>query len=203
MSGHYAHLIAQRDAVLSTARMSPSARARAKGESFYQPPAKTHVITVDCSRPEERKIESEAPVVVAGRPPVMSRPRRISIPPRLNLTGHYGRSFSGKPVPDHAAAASKARDIITVFADVFGVEIELLLSPERRKKYSRPRQAAMYLMGKHLRLSQTTIGEIFKRDHTTVTSSNDRVAKLLATDRGFRSTYELATHKLRQLWSAL
>lgn len=37
MSGHYDYLVAQRDAVLSTARMSPVARARALGKRLYMP----------------------------------------------------------------------------------------------------------------------------------------------------------------------
>lgn len=53
MSGHYDYLIAQRDAVLSTARMSPAARARAMGKRFYQVPNVTW-ITVEKPKPVEK-----------------------------------------------------------------------------------------------------------------------------------------------------
>lgn len=190
MSGHREYLIGRRDAVLSTCRVPPTARARIMGERpAYQPIVETPKQAV-------------AAVLPAARPAPLSLIQpRIPVPSRLTVTGRYGRSYGGKPVPDHAGTSAKVRDIITVFADVFGVEIELLLSSERRKKYARPRQAAMYLMAKHLRLSQTTIGEIFKRDHTTVTSSVAKITQLLAEDRSFQCRYEFATHQLRQLWA--
>lgn len=55
--------------VLSTARISPAARARALGKTFYQIPAKTHLITVDCTKPGERKVELYVPAIVKTEPP--------------------------------------------------------------------------------------------------------------------------------------
>ena len=49
-----------------------------------------------------------------------------------------------------------------------GVTVEDMRSPKRARKYSRPRQAAMYLSYKALDKSTTQIGRFFNRDHTTV-----------------------------------
>lgn len=190
VTGQYMHLVNKRDAVLSTARVSPADRARIMGLRLYQPIV------------EAPKQMVAAPLPAARPAPLSPIQPRIPIPDRLNLSTK-GRRRGGNAVPDHAGMAAKARDVITVFAEVFQVEVEGILSRRLSKKYARPRQAAMYLMAKHLRLSQTTIGAILQRDHTTVTSANILVTRLLVEDLGFRCRYEYATDRLRQLWSML
>ncbi len=63
--GHYHYLVAQRDAILSSARMSPAARARAMGRKFHPTPA--------------------VPVVAEPAPPTPKK--RLGLGPRATLIG--------------------------------------------------------------------------------------------------------------------
>lgn len=76
--GHMDEMHARRDAILRGCRISQAARARIMGRPRWLPPAKSHTVTVDCARPEERKIEKGAPpvttepvkaVAIEARPP--------------------------------------------------------------------------------------------------------------------------------------
>lgn len=200
MTGHAEYLKGRRDAVLSTARISDAARARIMGRPIHRAPAKVHAITVDCAKPDERKVEVGDPV---SPPKRRARQRRISIPaPTLSSRGG-GYGGGTVPAPDIDAVSKKARDIIHVACTVFAVDVESVLSVERSRKYARPRQAAMSLMAKLLKLSQPAIGRIFTRDHSTVTYAvTHKVPELLATERGFRVRYAYATRKIRRLWGA-
>ena len=67
MTGHYLHLVAARDAILSTARMSPAARARAMGRTYYQP------------------VAAVVPAVVEPAPPLPKK--RLGLGPRSTAIG--------------------------------------------------------------------------------------------------------------------
>jgi len=187
--GHYHHLIDQRNRVLSTARMSPAARAAAMGKKYeYVDPAEVATAAV-----------TAAPITVMmpckGK---YSRRWRVNIPnPTMSTKGGYRAALVvGDDIPN------KARDIIHVCCRIWRVNVDLLLSPLQSRQYARPRQAAMSMMAKQLRLSQKAIGRIFSRDHTTVMhAATHLVPRLLLEDRGFRVRYEYAGRELRKLWA--
>lgn len=187
MSGQYAHLIARRDAILATARMSPEARARAMGVRYHPPMTVPAVIAT--------KTEPPAP------PPPPKRQTRIEAPPVLRKARSTSKMCLG--IADHASIAVKARDIIHICCAVWGVEVDEVLTEARSRRMARPRQAAMHMMANHLRISQPSIAAFFKRDHTTVTTSvKHRVPRLMERDRAFCCRYRWAMRKLRRMWAA-
>lgn len=61
--------------------------------------------------------------------------------------------------------------ILSSVAEVFGIKIEDMLSKSQSRDSTLPRQIAMYLLRKELKLPYMKIGDIFHRDHSTVMSS--------------------------------
>ncbi len=189
MTDHYLHLVAQRERILSTARISTAARARAMGQKQYAPIVdKPAVVARPIAEPVAKPVEVIPPAVVA----------RIRIPDGMSRAGWGG------PVPaeEIGEVSQKAKDIITVCCTVWQVSVDGVLSADRSRVYVRPRQAAMAMMATHLKLSQPAIGKIFKRDHSTVThAATHKVPELLARDRGFRVRYAYAVRLLRKMWA--
>jgi chromosomal replication initiator protein len=65
--------------------------------------------------------------------------------------------------------------IVSAVANQFGIRVEDLLGKSQRQEYAQPRKVAMYLCRNQLGLPYTRIGEIFKRDHSTVMTSVKQV----------------------------
>lgn len=166
--GHRDALIAERKAIL--ANVAPRHRWRILGvkRRAILPPV-THAITVDCSRPEERRVE-----VVIARPP------RPKIKP---------------PAPSRVTIVPRAATlrILAAVADAFGVTVGDLCSPSRRRPYSWPRFAAMDLLYAQPGWSTVMVGkQIGGRDHTTVLAGIKRAKGLRATFPDYRHRYEAA-----------
>ncbi len=68
-------------------------------------------------------------------------------------------------------AALTPQKIIQFCSEHYGIRPEDILSKAQTRECSEPRQVAMYLCRKDLKLPYTKIGEIFGRDHSTVMSS--------------------------------
>lgn len=68
-------------------------------------------------------------------------------------------------------------------ADYFQIEISDLKSPRRMKELSHPRQVAMYLCKKHLKVSFPEIGNKFGgKDHTTVIHAYRKIEAMVEND---------------------
>ena len=67
--------------------------------------------------------------------------------------------------------------IIEEVADFYSVKESEIKSVSRKKEFVYPRQVAMYLIKKHLKSSFSVIGEIFKRDHTTIIYAYNKIQK--------------------------
>ncbi|MCH9613499.1 MAG: Chromosomal replication initiator protein DnaA [Chlamydiia bacterium] len=65
--------------------------------------------------------------------------------------------------------------ILKVVADKFGIRIDDILSKSQSRDIALPRQIAMYLCRKELKMPYIKIGSLFARDHSTVMSSIKRV----------------------------
>ena len=77
--------------------------------------------------------------------------------------------------------------IIRVVAKTYGVDEERLLSKQRSRDVSLPRQVAMYLIREETGASLPQIGEALGgRDHTTVMYGCDKISDRLETDDGLR-----------------
>lgn len=85
---------------------------------------------------------------------------------------------TGSLTPEH---------IIRVVAKIYGVDEERLLSKQRSRDVSLPRQVAMYLIREETGASLPQIGEALGgRDHTTVMYGCNKISDRLETDDGLR-----------------
>ncbi len=75
-------------------------------------------------------------------------------------------------------------DIIQKVWDHFGIEVEWILWPNRRKEFMIPRQVAMYLLKTKMNYTFERIGNIFSgRNHAAVLYSCNKLEKLIKTDQ--------------------
>ena len=80
-----------------------------------------------------------------------------------------------------------AEQVIRAVADVFGLTPDQLLSRNRSREVSLPRQVAMYLMREEVNASLPQIGEAMGgRDHTTVMYACEKVADMIERDDRLR-----------------
>jgi chromosomal replication initiator protein len=78
-------------------------------------------------------------------------------------------------------------EVVNKVAEVFGVSIERLLSPERSRQVALPRQIAMYLLHEEANISLPQIGDALGgRDHTTILYGCEKIADLLERDDRLR-----------------
>jgi chromosomal replication initiator protein len=82
-----------------------------------------------------------------------------------------------------------ADKILASVAEVFGIKKEDILSKSQSRETSLPRQIAMYLLRKELKLPYMKIGDIFKRDHSTVMTSIKQITTGLTSQDGDISYY--------------
>jgi chromosomal replication initiator protein len=88
--------------------------------------------------------------------------------------------------------------IIRATATAYGFTVEDVLSPSRRQPLVLCRQIAMYLCRELTDLSLPKIGEHFKRDHTTVLHSVEKVKRILRSDRAVFDRVTQLTQDLRK-----
>ena len=106
----------------------------------------------------------------------------------LNGCGGEGTSAAGGTIPfqGHRTCAewdlSPVRVIQEAVAHYYSLSLEDLLSGKRERKFSRPRQVAMYLAAELTGQPGTEIGRRFNRDHTTVIHARRQIAKLLRSE---------------------
>lgn len=78
--------------------------------------------------------------------------------------------------------------IIACVADYYGLKSQDLLGKAQSREYTQPRQVAMFLCRDHLNMPYTRIGDVFKRDHSTVISSYRLIKKSLEDNKTAMST---------------
>jgi len=75
-------------------------------------------------------------------------------------------------VQEHLAFPTTGRDILAAAAAVAGITVDLLVSKDRHRAISRPRQVAIWLIRRDLGWSFPYIGRLVgNRDHTTIMAS--------------------------------
>lgn len=166
MSGHYHHLIQRRDAILSTARMSASARALAKGERYFLQPAEP-------PPPPPPLVEDipPAPDPVPVPPAVVVAPISIERP-------NIGRSISIEAVQRVFLDVLRAADY-EIEGQHYGRNE--MISYRRSRPHSWPRQVCMDLVRRLTPASYPAIGKAFGgKDHTTVMCAIKRTPHHLA-----------------------
>ena len=70
-------------------------------------------------------------------------------------------------------------EIIKLVAAHYGVKTEDLLGDSKMREYALPRQVAMYYCREKLKMPFQKIGELFKRDHSTVMTSVKQIQKAI------------------------
>lgn len=167
--GYRDELISKRNAIL--ANVSPAHRWRILGvrrRSFLPPVA--HVITVDCSKPLERKVEAI----------VVKRPVAVKVNPFI-------------PLAVTPETPRLCRQILRAVAEAWGITVYDLCSPRRLRKFAWPRFAAMALLYSLPNWSTVMVGkQLGGRDHTTILSGVTRAKELRASDLNWRHRYEAA-----------
>ena len=74
--------------------------------------------------------------------------------------------------------------IITETAQHYGIPTSAILKTDRNRRFTRPRQIAMYLVRQLTGRSFPEIATTFGRDHTTVMHAVEAVSRLRDTDAG-------------------
>ena len=79
--------------------------------------------------------------------------------------------------------------IIDRVARVYEVDVDKMLSRNRRREVVIPRQIAQYLVFYVCKLTVTDTGRIFRLDHTTVLHSIRTVKEQFAVDKTYRTKF--------------
>jgi chromosomal replication initiation ATPase DnaA len=77
-------------------------------------------------------------------------------------------------------------EIFNAIAQVFPVKPEDLTGNRRRRSEADARHCAVYLIHRHLRMSNHQVGAVFGRNGSTVCASRNRHSDLYATDGQYR-----------------
>lgn len=72
-----------------------------------------------------------------------------------------------------------ARKIIEIVAEYYSIEVENILSKKRNKEIMIPRNISTYLIKEKLDINLTSIGKIFKKEHSTIISNLRSIEKLM------------------------
>lgn len=96
---------------------------------------------------------------------------------------------------EEAHASITSEKIIQAVADHFGMPIEELLSDSQTRECVIPRQLAMYICRQKLKMPYMRIGDLFKRDHSTVMSAIKACQKGLEDPSGDLARHHSASLK--------
>lgn len=97
-------------------------------------------------------------------------------PMTVQLAKHYLADL----LLTESQAALTPQKIIQHCSEHYGIRPDDILGKAQTRECTEPRQVAMYLCRKELKLPFTKIGTIFGRDHSTVMSSVKQMEKLIA-----------------------
>ncbi len=187
MTGHYAHLIAQRERILSTARMSPAARARALGQRYTYVEATIAATDKESCGGGESRPACERPVgenhsTVRALPKVENR----EVP-----SGTTG-SANGDGCRAGAGVAPGPQDVIEAVAEAYGVSIRDLISGSRRQNNCRAKWAAALLMRYRLKTAYGDIGAALGWNAHHIGSALRRAREHLGVDEDWTWCYRAA-----------
>jgi len=91
-------------------------------------------------------------------------------------------------LPSKNGASGSVESIQQAVAEYYQVKVSDLKSPRRMKGFSHPRQIAMYLCKKHLKVSFPELGHKFGgKDHTTVIHACRKIEGLLEQDSNLQN----------------
>lgn len=89
------------------------------------------------------------------------------------------------------------REVLKTVSDFFNIELDEILGKSRKKKYSLPRQIAMFLLREELGMSYPEIGdEIGGRDHTTAIHGYEKIEELVEESKDMKEDVDLVKQRL-------
>lgn len=109
---------------------------------------------------------------------------------RSKITQDLAREMLAKhfPVEDPKRNHASVESIQQTVADFYRIRIDDLKSHRRMKTWAHPRQVAMYLCKKHLKVSFPELGTHFGgKDHTTVLHACKKIQNLLESDAALQN----------------
>lgn len=80
--------------------------------------------------------------------------------------------------------------IMNVIVDYFNISEKAIKAKTRKREVVQARHLAMHFAKKYTKMSLSSIGVEFNRDHSTVVHANKTVQDLLETDKDFKQYYE-------------
>lgn len=92
-----------------------------------------------------------------------------------------------------------ADEIVEQTANFYSVKVDEIRKTSRRKEVVFPRQIAMYLVRKHLKYSFPVIGDIFKRDHTTILYAYNKIELMLEQQEKIKKEISLIQSNLENI----
>ena len=112
-------------------------------------------------------------------------------------------SLTGRSV-DVPLASEALRDILSVrdpkritceliqqaVAEYYGVSVQDIVGQKRKREIALPRQVAIYLTREMTEMSLPRIGDSFKRDHSTIMHSCDKIAEMVKTSSEMANTID-------------
>jgi chromosomal replication initiator protein len=100
---------------------------------------------------------------------------------KFNKDPHSEPEVIGFEMP--AKRAQTFQDVMEAVSRYYSVSVQDMTGASRVREILVPRQIAMYLSKKYLRMSFVRVGEIFSgRDHTTVMNAYEKIEKTLQRD---------------------
>lgn len=97
--------------------------------------------------------------------------------PKGVMTVALARTLLEDLIQEEQKVAVTPRHILEVVAEHFGIKVEDILSKGQSRECVVPRQIAMYLCRKQLKMPYMQIGDLCKRDHSTVMTSVKQVQR--------------------------
>lgn len=81
------------------------------------------------------------------------------------------------------------RTAIEAVSNVTGIKREHILGRRRLRRYADARQMAMQIVRQSTRLTLTSIGRLFDRDHSTVIHASNSVKNLIGISDNYRDEF--------------
>ena len=83
-------------------------------------------------------------------------------------------------IEEESKNAINSDKVIAAVCQIYGITSTDILGKAQSREYTLPRQIAIYLTRKHVKLPYMKIGELFKRDHSTVMSAIKQIEKQIS-----------------------
>jgi len=103
--------------------------------------------------------------------------QRFTFSNQKNVTLKTIHNLLADLITKEQKSALTPEKILSITAQHFGIKFDDLLGKSQNREFVIPRQIAMYLIRKHLKLPFITIGELFNKNHSTIISAIRHIEK--------------------------